>query len=317
MRRQHRISTQGLLATCAAKLREYESLRWAVRIVHAQLEPLPSKARLLAPLLRQRHFTSTVLFYPANPRADHVIYKALHVLGCRITNDLSAKFSLAVHWEQTTFRERKAILDEVASHIPVLNRTCDDISKRTVAATFASVFGYSLEVDPTDYVGKAVRKSNLNFSKDGKIVDCPISGADRSVVYQRFVDTEWKPGLVEDIRLGVLGQSFPLCWLKQRTFDMMFLNKLHSAQLVNPIDVFSDDELSRICIFAERIGMDYGELDILRDRNDRRIYIVDANSTPSGPPSVLSRSEYWTSILQLADQLSEIIGTGRIVGSRS
>ena len=27
--------------------------------------------------------------------------------------------------------------------------------------------------------------------------------------------------------------------------------------------------------------MDYGELDILRDQQDQRIYIVDANNTPS------------------------------------
>ena len=36
------------------------------------------------------------------------------------------------------------------------------------------------------------------------------------------------------------------------------------------------------------MGIDYGELDILRDNNDGRIYIVDANNTPSGPPNGLT-----------------------------
>jgi hypothetical protein len=31
------------------------------------------------------------------------------------------------------------------------------------------------------------------------------------------------------------------------------------------------------------MGLDFGELDILRDNDDGRIYIVDVNNTPSGP----------------------------------
>ena len=51
------------------------------------------------------------------------------------------------------------------------------------------------------------------------------------------------------------------------------------------------DELNKIHRFCAKIGMDYGEVDVLRDRDDGRIYIVDANNTPSGPPSPISDSD--------------------------
>ena len=37
--------------------------------------------------------------------------------------------------------------------------------------------------------------------------------------------------------------------------------------------------------------LDYGELDVLRNRDDGLLYIVDVNPTPWGPPNHLSRQE--------------------------
>jgi hypothetical protein len=42
---------------------------------------------------------------------------------------------------------------------------------------------------------------------------------------------------------------------------------------------------------ADRIGLDFGELDLLRDRADGRIYVVDVNPTVNGPTVVLSASD--------------------------
>ena len=38
------------------------------------------------------------------------------------------------------------------------------------------------------------------------------------------------------------------------------------------------------------MNLEYGDLDILRDNDDGRIYIVDANNTPHGP-SQLTKEE--------------------------
>lgn len=32
------------------------------------------------------------------------------------------------------------------------------------------------------------------------------------------------------------------------------------------------------------LGFEYGDLDMIRDRNDQRLYILDANPTPTLPP---------------------------------
>jgi len=51
-----------------------------------------------------------------------------------------------------------------------------------------------------------------------------------------------------------------------------------------PIDgLFSADEQRLMLEFARRIGMDYGELDVLRDKETTDIYVVDANRTPVRP----------------------------------
>ncbi len=63
--------------------------------------------------------------------------------------------------------------------------------------------------------------------------------------------------------------------------------------------MLSENELLNIYHFCEKIGMDYGELDVLRDRDDGRIYIVDANIAPSGPPSPISDEDARRAIVKL------------------
>ena len=57
--------------------------------------------------------------------------------------------------------------------------------------------------------------------------------------------------------------------------------------------------------FARALGIDYGELDILRDRDDGRIYIVDVNNTPFGPPNHLPWSDSRRAVRRLAHAVSE------------
>ena len=43
--------------------------------------------------------------------------------------------------------------------------------------------------------------------------------------------------------------------------------------------------------FCRRLGLDFGEIDILRDARDQRIYCVDVNTTPALPPISLPYAE--------------------------
>lgn len=55
-------------------------------------------------------------------------------------------------------------------------------------------------------------------------------------------------------------------------------------------DFFSDDEATLLLRFAEQIGLDYGELDVVRDGEGGLIYVVDANRTPVRPKGLSDES---------------------------
>ena len=78
-------------------------------------------------------------------------------------------------------------------------------------------------------------------------------------------------------------------------------------------------ELDRIEAFTRRMGLDWGGLDILRDRDDGRLYIVDVNKTDLGPVISLSWRDKVRSMRRLAIALEALVTTpehGR-AGARS
>ena len=50
-------------------------------------------------------------------------------------------------------------------------------------------------------------------------------------------------------------------------------------------------EMDAIARFATILGLDWGGLDVLRDAQEGRLYIVDANKTDMGPPTALPLAE--------------------------
>ena len=81
------------------------------------------------------------------------------------------------------------------------------------------------------------------------------------------------------MRVPIFGSILPLVDHKTRSLEARFL-KFHSAKLRETDDVLSRG-LNRPSSwnFAKEIGLDYGELDVLRDNGDGRIYVVDAMNT--------------------------------------
>jgi hypothetical protein len=54
------------------------------------------------------------------------------------------------------------------------------------------------------------------------------------------------------------------------------------------------------------MGLDYGELDVLRDLGDRRIYVVDVNPTPDGPPNHIGAADSEIALARMADAFNEV-----------
>ena len=80
----------------------------------------------------------------------------------------------------------------------------------------------------------------------------------------------------------------PLAYLKRRWKHQRFANTNFEVKIVDVESATSVAERALILSFAREIGLDFGELDTLRDRWTGRLYIVDAAKTPFGPPSRLS-----------------------------
>ncbi|WP_319405991.1 hypothetical protein [uncultured Desulfosarcina sp.] len=259
-----------------------------------------------------------ILFYPEGPRDFHAIYKLLLFLGYHITSDPRDSYRMAIQWwlafDGNPYAPQNRLAEIVGTRrngCQVLNLQGNDISKNNVNATFAEVFGYSLAVDPRSHVGQCVMKLNWNALHKGKVIDCPAEPVDEDVVYQRLVRNETDDGFVEDIRVPVFRDKIPFVYLKYRAVGDRLVDRLHTntkAITAETDDVLSEAEQTDICRFCRKMGLDYCEVDVLRDRENGRIYIVDANNTPSGPPSPISDDDGRIAVIRLAKAFQETFG---------
>lgn len=233
-----------------------------------------------------------VLFYPELPHTQTIVYRICAALGYSITDDPTKPFDLVLKWDRSTYAATSPLLDELARAQRVVNLRCTDISKVTVGEAFEEAFGYALTVDPLAHQGPCVEKSDVNAVHDGRIVTCPVEFPRSGSVYQRLIDNRLPDDThVIDLRVPILGASLPFVYLRERPVERRFRSgnkRVGTAQLY---DVFDQDEVRNTRRFCALLRLEYGELDILRDRADGRIYIVDANNTPYGPPSGISHQD--------------------------
>lgn len=277
------------------------------------------KLRLLLQSFRRTFMDrKTILFYPDEPMPFHALYKILMFLGYRVTSDTQKDCNVAIKWwlafDGNPFAPDKPfppLKSAPRNGVKLLNIHCNDISKAKVNSVFEETFGYPLSVDPRTHRGKCVMKLNWNALHKGQVIECPTEPREGDVVYQKLIRNEVADGLVEDMRVPIFGNKTPFVYLKYRSVDERLVDRVHTnkkAIIVEVSAVLSDDELNNIHRFCERIGLDYGELDVLRDRIDGRIYIVDANNTPSGPPSPISDEEAKVAVVRLSKAFEEAFG---------
>jgi len=251
----------------------------------------------------------TILFFPELPPKESVEYKLLLLLGFAITANPNRRFDVAFKRKDATFFDQSALEIIPTSRNKIINATSVDISKQAVGEAFANVFGYALEVDPTQYHGQIVEKSNKNATHDGRVIEGPIPQEDvrAGCVYQNAIDnTSDKDGLVIDYRVPIHGDQIPLVYLKYRPTETRFSNKNIFVILEEPSAMFSTAESDKLLCMARKMGIDYGEFDVLRDK-DGRIYVVDVNNTPWGPPNGLPEFETKIALKRLVKSFDRLL----------
>ncbi len=169
----------------------------------------------------------------------------------------------------------------------LLNGRCRDISKSHVDDVHQTVFGYCTKLDPTVFQGRAVMKPELNSQEGGAFVDCPIAPAEVRTdhIYQKLVDNAVDANTVKEYRVLVVGNEIVDVIVQFRGAPQRLKGRGSGGGqgwTAEPAHaVFTADEHASILRFCELIGLEFGELDVLPDMVENRIYILDANKTPS------------------------------------
>lgn len=245
------------------------------------------KRRLQAPM-------DAVYFYPGFPHPYTVVYRLFHSMGVAMRRGLPAEGTvgaLTFLWYDGTY-----VRAQPRNAAPMVNGRCTDISKRRVEAVHQQVFGYGLAVNPLTHVGQMVCKSDDNGAHDGTVVMGPLTQARDDCVYQVLVDNRgpahWaQDGQVCDLRVTVFDGKLSFVYLKFRGQGTRFSNTNSKVLIALLTDIFSVAELASLTRFCQEAGLDYGEMDVVRDHQDQRIYVLDLNKTPLGPPNGLSAQD--------------------------
>lgn len=270
---------------------------------------LAVEALRLSTLFSRR--TGAIAFLPRRARPWYLIWAVAVVARLRVVDD-PAKADIVMQFHDATLT---VVASQTGSPARAINFDCRDISKTTVARAFERAAGYGLEVDPAHHQGPMVEKGETNGAHDGRVVTGPVL---RRVgkAYQRLIDNRVDNAMVEDLRTVTVGGEPVLVFRKRRAVGRRFANENADVSVAAPSEVYSPAELDLIRRFTRELRLDWGGVDVLRDRTSGRIYIVDANKTDMGPPLALPLREKLRAVRIIADAFVRAFGKPAIMRRR-
>lgn len=266
-----------------------EALHWFAYYVPVRLKALWTRTVKPGP---------SVWFAPDRPRPWYLVWASAAWAGVRLAPDARSA-------------EVAFYFDDSATGSPPnegparrFNWRCTDVTKSRVAQVFEQTFGYSLAVDPGVWTGPMVEKGEDNGVHDGRIVQGPCPALPGKT-YQKLIDNT-DGDFVDDLRTPCVGGRPVTVFIKRRPVTDRFANHNSTSTLTTPQAVFSPQEMTRISDFCRAMGLDWGGLDILRDK-DGRIYVVDVNKTDMGPPVILPLRDKLVATSLLAEAFLNLI----------
>ena len=219
-------------------------------------------------------------------------YFMLRKAGVQISNKLNGKYDIGIYWDpRMDINKQTPKLRQNGKKIKLINLFLIDTAKGFVAESFESHFGYGYKVDPTTFNGYCISKHNGNGTKSCFFLKCPIEANDifKDHSYQQIIDyTDKKdPDTLYELRIPIVGGIIPCILFKTRNRGLRFTSKNRSIQIVNPLKYLTEEECNKIITYCRYIGLEMGEIDVLRSREDGQIYIIDVNNTSWWPPNKL------------------------------
>jgi hypothetical protein len=221
-----------------------------------------------------------ILFYP-----DKVIsYARIRPIlaGHEIVEDIDKPYDAGIYWNLKSVNAPNEKL--INSDKKILNLTLNDVSKSKVMEVYKKVFKKDLAVDPETYEGKAVVKKDMGHGNKGnQIVKCPTKRVE-GMVYQKLLQNI-PVGPVIEYRVFIAGKIVTVIEKKKKLARRFASDSVIKAKYGDAEEFFSKSEITKINKFCKEIGLDYGELDVMRDKD---LYILDVNNIPGS-----AAYEYW------------------------
>jgi len=243
---------------------------------------------------------------PTYPSKKTTLSKIARKNRVRLTNKMVSTPEVIIYFENATYGSASALRRKYPK-ARIINVNCPDISKERVHVVHLEALGYSMNLNPKTYIGVAVEKSDENAVHDGQEVMCPMPFPKTDAVYQKVLDNTNEAGEYVDIRVPIIGGKIPLVYLKFKTKKNRFTNKAHRATLHTPSEIFSTEEIGQIEKYANAMKVDFCEFDVLRHKGNKKIYIIDVNKTPYGPPHPLNRNDQASALEKLSKAFMAMI----------
>jgi len=200
--------------------------------------------------------------------------------GCELTNDPASDWDYAVHWNYNDTKIPP--LELCSTDKRVFNINCTSTRKDYTDKVFEDIFGYSIDAD-THKIGRCIKKSVHQSTHDGVIVETPCKKK-KGFVYQKWIDNRINKEWIRDIRVPIFDGTIPMIFIKDRVSTSMFIT--WTGKRVYSLDPaekhLTAREAAKILEFSKAVGLDLGELDVLRDNSTGLIYVIDVNDTPGG-----------------------------------
>lgn len=245
-----------------------------------------------------------VWLYPTQPegwvpKALMVVHRLGWELGTRDDHDLRIYFSKwtidrdGLQWgREERIRGGKGTVVLPKS----INGGCTDVSKSRVDRVLVRTFGYSSLVDPMTTA--CLEKTELQSWKAFRRVP---KGTERKpdVVYQELVDTT-VGGVYVDLRPVMMDGDVVSVVVKRK--PRQFNSPGSQMFFTEPANVFTSDEISKLGDYSREFGLDFGEMDCVRDNKTGRLYVIDVNPTAHTEPNLLYIEEQ---LGKLARELTE------------
>jgi len=255
---------------------------------------------------RRENPIATMAFYPQPSGPWYNAWLAARMGGVKLINDPNAAETVFVFDDKTESDIGEKL--GVKIKVKAINHRINDISKTHVGKVFKDVFGYSVDIDPLTYHGRAAEKSDSNATHDGVVVQCPLPPEliKPDSVYQKLIDSTFDGSRSEDLRMAYVGGDIPVVFRKYKLIEKRFGTDYDHVDVWTADQAFSSEEQTQLIKFCEAMGLDFGAVDVMRDKHDGRIYVVDVNKTCM-PVLCLSQKSQRAAIRRIAASLIKLI----------